>query len=198
MKNLPWILVGVLALALVLTWCSGGGGNSGNGGGGDTIWLPVRVDTIRDTVVSPPVSEKPAGMESARLPVQKPARQNPELPKPSPMPDEKPEYADSVPANIYTDTLAHEGDATPDSVDVLIPIVEREYRSPDYRIVVSGYNPKLKSVELYRRTETGIVNPPAQKRKRWGFGPCISWGIGPNGKTQFILGVSIHYDLLQW
>lgn len=185
MKNLPWILVGVLALALVLTWCSGGGGNSGNGGGGDTIWLPVRVDTIRDTVVSPPVSEKPAGTESARLPVQKPVQQ-------------KPEHADSIPANISTDTLVNEDDATPDSVDVLIPIVEREYRSPDYRIVVSGYNPQLKSVELYRRTETGIVNPPAQKRKRWGFGPCISWGIGPNGKTQFILGASIHYDLLQW
>ena len=193
MKNLPWILVGVLALALVLTWCSDGAGNRGKGEGGDTIWLPVRVDTIRDTVISPPVSEKPIGTDTARLPVQKPDR-----PKPSPMPGENPEYADSIPANISKDTLANEGDVIPDSVDVLIPIVEREYRTSDYRIVVSGYNPQLKYVELYQRTETGIVNPPAQKRKRWGFGPCISWGIGPNGKTQFILGASIHYDLLQW
>lgn len=193
MKNLPWILVGVLALALVLTWCSDGAGNPGKGEGGDTIWLPVRVDTIRDTVISPPVSEKPIGTDTARLPVQKPDR-----PKPSPMPGETPEYADSIPANISKDTLANEGDAIPDSVDVLIPIVEREYRTSDYRIVVSGYNPQLKYVELYQRTETGIVNPPAQKRKRWGFGPCVSWGIGPNGKTQFILGASIHYDLLQW
>ena len=91
MINLPWILVGVLALALVLTWCSGGGGNSGNDGWGDTIWLPGRVDTIRDTGVSPPVSEKPAGTESARLPVQKTAQQSPELPKPPPMPGEKTE-----------------------------------------------------------------------------------------------------------
>ena len=55
MKNLPWILVGVLALALLLTWCRGDAGNSGKREGGDTVWLPVRVDTIRETVIPPPI-----------------------------------------------------------------------------------------------------------------------------------------------
>lgn len=189
MKNLPWILVGVLALALLLSWCNGGAGYSGRRGGGDIVWLPVRVDTIRDTVIAPPVSEKPAGTDSARLPVLKPDR-----PKPTPMPKPVPEQTDSLSA----DTSGKEPARNPDSVDVLIPIVEREYRTSDYRIVVSGYNPQLKDVELYRHTETGIVRPPSPKRKRWGIGPSISWGIGPNGKAQFVLGVSLYYNLLQW
>lgn len=60
MKQLPWILVGVLAAALLFSLffkgCDGGAG-----GPGDTVWLPVRVDTIRDQVIAPPVSERLRG-----------------------------------------------------------------------------------------------------------------------------------------
>lgn len=189
MKNLPWILVGVLALALLLTWCRGDAGNSGSGSGGDTVWLPVRVDTIRDTVIPPPVSEKPAGTDTARLPVLRPSR-----PEPEPQPGTLPESPDTLPSDsIQGDTLP-----LPDSVDVIIPITEREYRTDDYRLVISGYKPQLRDIEIYSRTQVGIVSPPPQKRKRWSIGPCISWGIGPNGKTQFTAGFSLQFGLLQW
>lgn len=162
-------MVGVLALALLLTWCSDGAGYLSRGKGGDTVWLPVRVDTIRDTVIAPPVSEKPAGTDTARLPVLRPNR-----PKPSPLPKPLPGIADSLAADSLIGDSSMLGPVSPpDSVEVLIPLTEREYRSPDYRIVVSGYQPQLKEVELYRRTEVGIVNPPRPKRKRWGFGPCL-------------------------
>ena len=189
MKNLPWILVGVLALALLLTWCMGDAGNSGKREGGDTVWLPVRVDTIRETVIPPPVSEKPAGTDTARLPVLNPSR-----PQPSPIPEARPEETDPLPS----DSMQGEPLPPPDSVNVIIPITEREYRTDDYRLVISGYKPQLRDIEIYSRTQVGIVNPPPQKRKRWSIGPCISWGIGPDGKTRFTAGVSLQFGLLQW
>lgn len=191
MKNLPWILVGVLALALMLSWSDRGAGRSEKGGG-DTIYLPARVDTIRDTLILPPVSEKPAGKDTARLPVLKPVSRKP-YSKPEPKPTSDAERMDS----ITSDTAGQKKIQHTDSVDVLIPIVEREYRTPDYRIVVSGYNTQLREVEMYRRTETKIVNH-RPRRKRWGLGPSLSWGIGPDGKAQFVLGISVHYNLLQW
>ena len=37
-----------------------------------------------------------------------------------------------------------------DSIPVLIPITSKEYKTDDYRAVVSGYNPTLDSMEIYR------------------------------------------------
>jgi hypothetical protein len=85
-----------------------------------------------------------------------------------------------------------------DSVDVIIPLTEKEYRTDDYRIVISGYRPQLVSAEFYRRTQTGVVNAPAPKKKRWGIGLSAGYGIGLSGKTEPFLGVTLNYNLLQW
>jgi hypothetical protein len=39
-----------------------------------------------------------------------------------------------------------------DSVEVELPITERTYLDEQYKIVIEGYNPVLKSVEMYPRT----------------------------------------------
>lgn len=37
-----------------------------------------------------------------------------------------------------------------DSIPVLVPITSKEYKTDDYRAVVSGYKPSLDSMEIYR------------------------------------------------
>lgn len=184
MKQLPWILVGLLSAALLFSLFFRGCA-SPQSGQGDTVWLPVRVDTIRDTAVAPPVSERPAGTDTARLPVYRP---------------QKPSGTASIPDSI-ADTVTVVSDSLStgkDSVDVIIPLTEKEYRTDDYRIVISGYRPQLVSAEFYRRTQTGVVNAPAPKKKRWGIGLSAGYGIGLSGKTEPFLGVTLNYNLLQW
>lgn len=196
MKQLPWILVGLLSAALLFSLFFRGCA-SPKSGQGDTVWLPVRVDTIRDQVIAPPVSERPSGSDTARLPVYRPQ-------KPSASSQEQGTIADT--GKVISDSMAVETfppaadslSSGTDSVDVIIPLTEKEYRTDDYRIVVSGYRPRLVSAEFYQRTETGIVSPPKPKKKSWGIGLSAGYGIGLSGKTEPFLGVTLNYNLLQW
>lgn len=196
MKQLPWILVGVLAAALLFSLffkgCDGGAGGSG-----DTVWLPVRVDTIRDQVIAPPVSERPSGNDTARLPVYRPQNPSASSQAQETIADTGKVISDSMAVETFPPAADSLSSAT-DSVDVIIPLTEKEYRTDDYRIVVSGYRPQLVSAEFYRRTETGVVNPPKPKKKRWGIGLSAGYGIGLSGKTEPFLGVTLNYNLLQW
>ena len=54
-----------------------------------------------------------------------------------------------------------------DSIPVLIPITSKEYKTNDYRAVVSGYMPNLDFMEVYREKEIVILKP---EKKRWGLG----------------------------
>lgn len=192
MKQLPWILTGVLTAALLFSLFFRGcdGRSSGNA---DTVWLPVKVDTLRDTVVAPPVSERPAGTDTARLPVLRP--QNPSVPAPGTEDSASADKPDTTGIGRFP---VPEDSIAADSADVLIPITEKEYRTDDYRIVISGYRPQLVSAEFYRRTLTGVVNAPPQKRKRWGIGLSAGYGIGLSGKAEPFIGVTLNYNLLQW
>lgn len=78
-----------------------------------------------------------------------------------------------------------------DTVFVRIPIERKEYRTDDYRAVVSGYRPNLELVEVFRKTNTVTLTP---RPKRWGIGPTAGFGI-PGG---WYVGIGISYDLWQW
>lgn len=80
-----------------------------------------------------------------------------------------------------------------DSVPVLIPITSKEYNTDDYRAVVSGYNPTLDSMEIYRDMKI-ITLTPVQKRKRWGLGLQTGYGY-PGG---WYMGVGVSYNLFMW
>lgn len=80
-----------------------------------------------------------------------------------------------------------------DSVPVLIPITSKEYKTDDYRAVVSGYNPTLDSMEIYRDMKI-ITLTPVQKRKRWGLGLQTGYGY-PGG---WYMGVGVSYNLFMW
>lgn len=76
-----------------------------------------------------------------------------------------------------------------DSIYIPVPIERKEYRTEDYRAVISGWHPRLESMEVYRQT---IISTP--KAKRWGLG--VQAGVGyPHG---WYVGVGVSYDLYQW
>lgn len=82
-----------------------------------------------------------------------------------------------------------------DSVEVEIPITQKEYGDSLYRAWISGYNVKLDSIEIYNRTkvitEHIFIQP---KRKRWGIGLQAGYGY-PGGAY---VGIGISYNILQW
>ena len=78
-----------------------------------------------------------------------------------------------------------------DSLYIPVPIERKEYRTEDYHAVISGWHPKLESMEVYRQTQTIIATP---KEKRWGLG--VQAGVGyPQG---WYVGIGVSYDLFQW
>lgn len=162
MKLIPWILIVLLSIMLMLSWCSRPADNSGKLAP-DTLWTLV-VDTIRDTIIPPPDVEHHVRVDTVLLPV---SMEDPDV--------------------DIDSTL-------PDSMPVIIPIMEREYRTDDYRILINGYNPELKSVELYRPTILGTIK---QRNRRWGIGLSAGYGIGSGGFSP-VLAVTINYNLLQW
>ena len=106
---------------------------------------------------------------------------------------------DSVPKPVLVrfdcwDTLripVHIIDTLRDSFYIPVPIERKEYRTEDYRAVVSGYRPRLESMDVFRRTQAITVTA---KPKRWGLGPQAGFGI-PGG---WYVGIGISYDLWQW
>lgn len=82
-------------------------------------------------------------------------------------------------------------------VEVELPIEEREYKSDEYRAVVGGYNPYLKSIEVYPRTAYITTTETITKRKRWGvsLGVQGGYGITPQGMQPYAgVGISFGYS----
>ncbi len=97
------------------------------------------------------------------------------------------DHYDTLYVPFYIDTTATDSVLVP----VAIPIERKEYRTDDYRAVISGYRPSLDVMEVYRKTQTVTVTP---KPKRWGIGPQVGVGY-PGG---WYVGVGISYDVWQW
>ena len=151
MKNLPWIICGVLVVLAVWGW-------------------------IRPREVQPPMYER------ATLIVRDTIHDS--VPKPMLV---RFDHWDTLPIYIRDiDTLRMR-----DSIYIPVPIERKEYRTKEYRAVVSGWHPRLESMEVYRQTQTIIATP---KAKRWGLG--VQAGVGyPQG---WYVGVGVSYDLFQW
>ena len=82
-------------------------------------------------------------------------------------------------------------------VEVEIPIEEREYKSEEYYAIIGGFNPYLKSIEVYPRTEYINTAETITKRKRWGvsLGVQGGYGITPVGWQPYAgVGISFGYN----
>lgn len=80
-----------------------------------------------------------------------------------------------------------------DSIPVLVPITSKEYKTDDYRAVVSGYKPSLDSMEIYR--DKGFITLiPMQRQKRWGIG----LQVGYSNLSGLYIGAGVSYNLFTW
>lgn len=81
-------------------------------------------------------------------------------------------------------------------------VVHREqayYEDSLYRAWVSGYRPKLDSLQIFPRTiyqtvTNDVYHTIASKKKRWGLGLQVGYGY-PSG---VYAGVGISYSFFQW
>lgn len=82
---------------------------------------------------------------------------------------------------------------------VFLPREVMVYKDSTYRAVVSGVQPRLDSIEIYRPTITQTVTKTVSvpDRRRWGVG--VQVGAGWNGKeVQPYLGVGVQYSIVRW
>lgn len=89
---------------------------------------------------------------------------------------------------IYKDTLVY------DSANVVVPISQKKYEDSTYTAYVSGYNPRLDSISIYRKT---IYQTITEKPSRWGVGLVGGYGYGSKGFTSFA-GVAVYYKLFEF
>lgn len=82
---------------------------------------------------------------------------------------------------------------------VFLPREYMVYKDSTYRAVVSGVQPRLDSIEIYRPTITNtITKTVVQKKKtRWGIG--LQAGYGFDGKKlRPYVGAGVQYNLISW
>ena len=82
---------------------------------------------------------------------------------------------------------------------VFLPREYMVYKDSTYRAVVSGVQPRLDSIEIYRKTQVQTITHTVRvpDRKRWGLG--VQVGAGFNGKeVQPYVGLGVSYDIVRW
>jgi len=92
-----------------------------------------------------------------------------------------------------SDTLQHPSEFIYDSVNVVVPIEQKEYSDSTFHAWVSGYGPQLDSIKVYRQTQV-VTNTIKEKSERWSIGLTTGYGIGKDGLTPYI-GIGITYRL---
>ena len=92
-----------------------------------------------------------------------------------------------------------------DTIRIGDSVVHREqayYEDSLYRAWISGYRPRLDSLQIFPRTiyqtvTNDIYHTIAPKKKCWGLGLQAGYGFYP-GQSGFYVGVGVNYNLWQW
>lgn len=79
---------------------------------------------------------------------------------------------------------------------IFLPREYMVYKDSTYRAVVSGVDPRLDSIEIYRPTITNTITKyvEVKKKTRWGIGPQA--GATYDGKIKPYIGIGIQYNLI--
>jgi hypothetical protein len=151
----------------------------------------VKRDTVYkyDTIIRwkpQPTSSKITGTQKAKAIAVKPKQEPPVI-----------ERKDSVEERKDSLAIKSPMAESKDSVEVELPIIERTYLDEQYKITIEGYNPVLKSIEVYPRTAYITTTETITKRKRWGvsLGVQGGYGITPQGMQPYAgVGISFGYS----
>lgn len=76
-----------------------------------------------------------------------------------------------------------EGDTVREPILVPVPITQKEYLTDNYHAWVSGHNPSLDSIDIFRKTTYITKRQPA---RRWGIGVTAGYGIGRSGLSPYV------------
>lgn len=91
--------------------------------------------------------------------------------------------------------VVHDTLCKTDTVEVALPLVQREYRDSNYNAWVSGYEPALDSIKVFPRTMTIHERVTVkEKSRRWGIYGGV--GIGVSDRITPCVGVGIGYRIL--
>ena len=139
----------------------------------------VRTDTIHDTI--PKIAEeKQVGVLKVPVPVY--GKQNVSCKE-----VESQEVAVMPPTEIDT---------------IELPRTQRTYKDSTYKAWVSGYDPRLDSIEVYRKTikETVTITIPTKKKRtfwqRFGIGVQAGYGLGLDDKKAHpYVGCGVGFNL---
>lgn len=74
---------------------------------------------------------------------------------------------------------------------VFLPVIQKEYSTPDYHAWVSGYNAALDSIDVFPKTVYVTKTVPA---RRWGLGVLTGYGVGRSGLSPYI-GIGVYYRI---
>lgn len=79
-----------------------------------------------------------------------------------------------------------------DTADVIIPISQKVYETPDYKAYVSGFRVSMDSIFINRQTTTIRIREPT-KPKRFSIGLQAGYGMTPKGFQPYVgIGVSVN------
>lgn len=87
--------------------------------------------------------------------------------------------------------------------DIVVNRQQAVYVDSLYRAWVSGYRPRLDSIEVYPRTVTNTITNDiyhtvkVRDSKRWGIGVQVGYGMTGNMVSPYV-GVGISYNLFNW
>ena len=113
---------------------------------------------------------------------------------------------DTVPEIRYQKLVAYRHDTLriveivkEDTTSVIaeVPITQKEYSDDStYRAWVSGYNPNLDSIDVFRKTVYVEKSVTKTKIQRFAIGPQVSYGYDlSNGKLCPTVGIGITYRM---
>ena len=101
---------------------------------------------------------------------------------------------DSIPYPVYETVIQTvpelfpvyitlDGDTVREPIFVPVPVTQKEYQTDDYHNWVSGYNPSLDSIDIYKKTISITKRQPA---RRWGIGVIAGYGVGRHGLSPYV------------
>jgi hypothetical protein len=103
---------------------------------------------------------------------------------------EYPVPKDSLIVKYIIDTLPiYDTTKIIDSVSVQIPIEQKVYSDTNFIAYVSGYKPTIDSIFVFQKKE---------KRKRWGVGLQLGYGMSREMKPSAYIGIGISYNLFNF
>lgn len=91
----------------------------------------------------------------------------------------------------YPIIIKEKGQERVDTVYIPVPVTQKEYKTDDYHLRISGYKSNLDYIEVYRRTEqiTKVIKP-----KCFGVGVVAGYGIGKHGLSPYV-GIGGYYRI---